>query len=197
MRIGVAAFPLILWLLPAPSVVRACTLDNVASVSANGERAVLSASQPQAGQPWAPFDFAQAYAVGTRLTLGEARSDLERSLPPALLATSFRWAMGDGSIIRGVSVAHRYARSGNYLVQVYAYAESRTRWVLFDSVLIHIVPGSQLLRANLGYDALRGFDLMLSWLSRLITGALVLLLVYVVVSYVRSGGKAPAPGPES
>lgn len=179
--------------LLAPSVARACTLDNVASISANGERAILATSQPQSGHLWAPFNFAQAYGVGARVTLDEARSDLERSLPAPMLATPFRWVLGDGSTIRGMSAAHRYTRRGNYLVRVYAYAASRAQWVLFDSALIRIVPNSQLLQANLGYNALRGLDLVFSWLSRLFTIALALLLIYAVASHLRSRGRAPAP----
>lgn len=172
-------------LILAPSVARACTLDNVASVSANGERAILSTSQPSPGKPWAPFRFAQAYAIGTPVTLQEARSDLTRSLPAALLAAPFRWRLGDGQVVRGMSVTHHWTRSGDYLVQVYAYAAARAQWLLFDSVLVHVVPASQLWQANLGYHLLQGLNVAFSWLGRLITGALAALLIYSVAAYLR------------
>ncbi|HVA92749.1 MAG TPA: PKD domain-containing protein [Chloroflexota bacterium] len=187
MRTMVCSLLLILagTLMLGPSVAQACTLDNVASVSANGERAILSASQPSPGKQWAPFRFAQAYATGTPITLQEARSDLTRSLPAALLTTPFRWRLGDGRTVRGMSVTHQWARSGNYLIQVYAYAASRAQWLLFDSVLVQVVPASQLWQANLGYHLLQGLNLVFSWLGRLVTGALAALLIYSVVAYRR------------
>ncbi|HVC82908.1 MAG TPA: hypothetical protein VNL35_20675 [Chloroflexota bacterium] len=174
-------------LLLVPSVAQACTLDNVASVSANGESAILSTSQPSPGKPWAPFRFAQAYAIGTPVSLQEARSDLVRSLPAALLASPFRWRLGDGHVVRGMSVTHQWARSGDYLIQVYAYAASRAQWLLFDSVLVHVVPASQLWQANLGYHLLQGLNVAFSWLGRLVTGVLAALLIYSVWAYLRRG----------
>ena len=184
-------------LLGAPAAARACTLDNVASVSANGEQAILSTDQPRSGEAWAPFRFAQAYAIGSRITLGEERSDLAKSLPADMLSSPFRWVLGDGSSVRGTSVSHAWARQGTYLVRVYAYAASRARWLLFDSVLIQIVPSSQLGAANLGYHVLQGLNVTFSWLGRVITAGLAILLVYSVASYVRGRRGGAAGGPDT
>jgi len=172
-------------LLLTPTLARACTLDNVASVSANGERATLSTNQPSPGKPWAPFRFAQVYATGAPVTLGEARSDLLRSLPAAMLTVPFRWQLGDGHTVRGMSVTHRWTQTGSYLIQVYAYAASRAKWLLFDSVMVQVAPASQLWQDNLGYHLLQGMNVAFEWLARLVTAALFALLIYSVVAYYR------------
>jgi len=173
----------------------ACTLDNVASAAANGQRAVLSSSQPVAGKPWAPFRFAQAYAVGTPVTLSENRADIAKSLPASMLDAPFRWAMGDGSSSRGMAVTHSFARPGTYQVQVYAYAPSEARWVLFDNVLLQIVPSNQLWQANLGYHALQVVDFATAWFGKLLTGVLAVLLAITVIAHFRRRSTMTRDGP--
>jgi hypothetical protein len=175
----------------------ACTLDNVASVAANGQRAILSSDQPQAGTPWAPFRFAQAYAVNTAVTLSEDHADLARSLSPTMLVQPFRWELGDGSSVPGTSVTHTFKREGTFVVQVYAYAASAARWVLFDTVEIQIVPGGQLWQANLGYHALQLVDFGVAWFGRALTAALAVLLLYTVVTYFRRHPSVHADVPDS
>jgi hypothetical protein len=102
-----------------------------------------------------------------------------------MLTTPFRWRLGDGHTVRGMSVTHRWTRTGNYLIQVYAYAASRARWLLFDSVMVQVAPASQLWQDNLGYHVLQGMNFAFRWLGRLVTAALFALLVYSVVAYHR------------
>jgi hypothetical protein len=197
MRCGLSCLIALIVVLGTSAAASACTLDNVASVAANGQRAVLSSDQPQAGTPWAPFRFAQAYAVNTAVTLSEDHADLVKSLSPTMLAQPFRWVLGDGSSARGTSVTHAFKREGTFVVRVYAYAASAARWVLFDTVEIHIVPGGQLWQANLGYHALRLVDFGVAWFGRALTAALAVLLLYTVVTYFRRRPSIPADGPDS
>ncbi|MGH2345872.1 MAG: PKD domain-containing protein [Chloroflexota bacterium] len=197
-RVGYAAFSCLMCVLLSligTAAANACTLDNVASAAANGQRAVLSSSEPQAGKPWAPFRFAQAYSVGTSVTLSENRADIAKSLPASMLATPFRWVLGDGSSSRGMSVTHGYKQAGTYFVQVYAYASSEARWVLFDTVLLQIVPSNQLWQANLGYHALQVVDFATAWFGKLLTAVLAVLLMVTVVGHFRRRAAVTRDGP--
>jgi PKD domain-containing protein len=197
MRCGLSCLITLIVVLGTTAAASACTLDNVASAAANGQRAILSSDQPQAGKPWAPFRFAQAYAVGTTITLSEDHADLAKSLSPTMLVQPFRWVLGDGSSMRGTSVTHAFKRAGTYVVQVYAYAASAARWVLFDAIQIEIVPGGQLWQANLGYHALQLVDFGAAWLGRIVTAALTVLLLYTVVAYFRRQPRSRADRPDS
>ncbi len=184
-RLSLSCVVALIIALYSAAAASACTLDNVASAAANGQRATLSSDQPQAGKAWAPFRFAQAYAVGTAVTFSEDHADLAKSLSPTMLVQPFRWVMGDGSSARGTSVTHDFKREGTYVVQVYAYAASVARWVLFDTVQIEIVTGGQLWQANLGYHALQLVDFGAAWFGRALTAALAALLLYTLVTYFR------------
>jgi hypothetical protein len=197
LRLGLSCIVALIVALYGAAAVSACTLDNVASAAANGQRAILSSDQPQAGKPWAPFRFAQAYSVGTAVTLSEDHADLAKSLSPSMLVQPFRWVLGDGSSIRGTSVTHAFKRDGTYVIQVYAYAASVARWVLFDTVQIEIVPGGQLWQANLGYHALQLVDFGAAWIGRALTAALAVLLLYTVVTYFRRQAAPRSDSPDS
>ncbi len=196
-RLVLSCLVALIVLVGTTAAASACTLDNVASAAANGQRAILSSDQPQAGKPWAPFRFAQAYAVGTTVTFSEDHADLAKSLSPTMLVQPFRWVLGDGSTVRGTSVSHAFKKDGTFVVQVYAYAASVARWVLFDTVEIEIVPGGQLWQANLGYHALQLVDFGAAWFGRALTAALAVLLLYTVVTYFRRQPAGHADGPES
>jgi len=196
-RLGLSCVAALILMLSGAAAANACTLDNVASVAANGQRAILSSDQPQAGKAWAPFRFAQAYSVGTAVTLSEDHTDLAKSLSPSMLVQPFRWVLGDGSTVRGTSVTHAFKQDGTYVIQVYAYAESVAHWVLFDTVQIEIVPGGQLWQANLGYHVLQVVDFGAAWLGRALSAALAVLLLYTVVTYFRRSAAPHSGGPDS
>jgi hypothetical protein len=196
-RLGLSCVICLIVCLCSAAAANACTLDNVASAAANGQRAVLSSDQPQAGKPWAPFRFAQAYAVGSTVTFSEDHADLTKSLSPTMLGTPFRWVLGDGSSARGTSVTHAFTRAGTYVIQVYAYAASAGRWVLFDTVQIQVVPGGRLWQANVGYYALQFVDFGMAWFARALTAALAVLLLYTVVALFRRKPSPRVDGPES
>ncbi len=189
-----AALLLALALAPAP--VSACAIDNVASLLANDVPAMLTTAAPHGTTVWAPFTVAQALATGAPVRLAEASADLARTLPPATRAAPFRWAFGDGATTLGHTVAHRYARPGLYHLLVSGYDRSARRWFIFDSALLRIVPADQILRANLGYDALRTV-ITLSGLTLPVDAALVLVvLVLLRRKLARSMGiRAGAPDP--
>lgn len=175
-----------------PGTVAACTLDNTASLSANGVRAGLATDTPVSGATWAPFTVDKAFATGSLVRLDEARADLARSLSPATLARPFRWSFGDGSALVRMTATHRYMHPGTFRLQVFAYSPLRRRWLQFDAVRIHIVPPGQLTQANLGYYALRALDLVVSSSMDLITAALGLLLLYTLVSHMKAHRGRPS-----
>ena len=132
------------------SPVRACSIDGMPSLSANGALADLAAVRPfgQDLAVWAPFVL-QAATPGALLRLREDLGNLKRSLPARALTAPFRWDFGDGAETAGFATTHRYARAGSYRIVV-SYREPRSaRWIVFDSARIGIVPPGNLFRANL------------------------------------------------
>ena len=167
-----------------PSVALACAIDSTASLSANGVRATLnnvssSNASNASAATWAPFIIGQAFATGTPIVVAESQAELARTLTPDEVAAPYRWSFGDGGVARGHAVTHRYARPGFYRVVVFtSTGRSKTR-LLFDSVLLHIVPPDQTLQANLGFFAGRLFDGLMSGLLWIVDGALVALVLAV------------------
>ncbi len=163
----------------APASVSACAIDNVASLLANDVPAMLTTATPHGATVWAPFTVAQALATGAPVRLAEASADLARTLPPATQAAPFRWAFGDGATALGHAVAHRYTRPGLYHLLVSGYDRGARRWFIFDSALLRVVPADQILRANLGYNALRAV-IALSGLTWPVDAALVLAVLVLL-----------------
>jgi len=178
---GVAILVAALLLALAPSVTVACAIDSTASLSANGVRATLNGAQPPnaSAATWAPFTIGQAFATGTPIVVDESQAELARTLTPAEVAAPYRWSFGDGSIAQGHTATHRYARPGFYRVVVFTSAARSKTPLIFDSVLLHIVPPDQTLQANLGYFAARLFDGLMSGLLWIVDGALVALVLAV------------------
>lgn len=136
----------------AAQAVRACSIDGIASLSANGKLASISAAAPtQAALAyWAPFTLL-ATAPGDLIHVQEDIGKLHNSLPHTAFATPFRWSFGDGTVVSGLQASHRYARTGWYKIDVRYYEPGRQSWVLFDSAQQHVVAQGELLQANLGY----------------------------------------------
>jgi len=179
---GAAALVAALLLTLAPSVAAACAIDSTASLSANGVRATLTSTSLSnaSAATWAPFTVGQAFATGAPIVVDESQAELARTLTPDEVAAPYRWSFGDGGVAWGHAVTHRYARPGSYRVIVYTSAARSKTSLLFDSVLLHIVPPDQTLQANLGYFAARLFDGLMSGLLWIADGALVALVLAVV-----------------
>ncbi len=175
---------LLLGLAPRPA--RACAIDNVASLLADGVAAMLTTSAPHGTAPWAPFTVAQAIASGASVQLAEEPADLARTLPPAVRAAPYRWAFGDGGASLGHAVVHRYARAGTYRLTVFGYDRGARRWFAFDQAVLRVVPADQVVGANLGYDALQGV-ITLSGVTWPIDGVIVALALVLLVRRTRAG----------
>jgi len=182
---GLAALTALLLAL-TPGVVAACAIDNVASLLADGVPAMLTTSAPHGAAPWAPFTVAQAIASGASVRLAEVPADLARTLPPAVRAAPYRWAFGDGGARFGHAVVHRYAHAGTYRLTVSGYDGTTRRWFAFDAALLRVVPADQVLRANLGYDALQGV-ITLSGVTWPVDGVIVALVLALLVRRTHAG----------
>ncbi len=176
---GLAALTALLLAL-MPGAAAACAIDNVASLLADGVPAMLTTSAPHGTTSWAPFTIAQAIASGAPVRLAEAPADLARTLPPAVRLAPYRWAFGDGGASLGHAVVHRYAHAGTYRLTVSGYDGTTRRWFAFDAALLHVVPADQVLRANLGYDALQGV-IALSGVTWPVDGVIVVLVLALFV----------------
>jgi len=191
---GAASLVAALLLALIPSVALACAIDDTASLSANGVRATLNStlSSNASAATWAPFTIGQAFAVGTPIVVTESQAELARTLTPDEVAAPYRWSFGDGGVARGHAVTHRYAGPGFYRVVVSTVTAKSKTSLLFDSVLLHIVPPDQTLQANLGYFAARLFDDLMSGLLWIMDGALVALVLAVVWRRQRRVNSTPA-----
>lgn len=171
-----------------PSATLACSLDGIASISLNGTLAVRTVDAPRNAADWAPFTFGLSYAPGDPLRFGEDRGKLRGTLPATALSTPFRWDFGDGASQAGFAVAHRYRRTGWYAVKVRYHAPTLRRWLLFDSVRVHIVPAGALLQANVGYRIVQGLS-FLTWAIAYVGLALVILVPSLL--YLRHPRRRP------
>ena len=120
---------------------RACTIDGLPTISANGRMAVKNPHMPQNASllTWSPFIVAQHFHRHQVVRLAENRALLKAVLAPEGLRGRWRWSFGDGTTQSGSgAVAHRYARTGNYRVVVAAYFAAYKAWVPFDTVLLTV-----------------------------------------------------------
>lgn len=175
-----------------PGVAAACAIDNTASLFVGGVQATSNTAAPTGTGLWAKFTIDKAFASGTPVQFGEARNELARTLSPATLAAPYRWVFGDGSAALGHTPSHRYARAGTYRLEVYGFSKATKSWFPFDQALVRIVPPDQVLQANLGYYALRAFDVVMSGVMWLIDALIVAFVGYVVIKRRRARRTAPA-----
>jgi hypothetical protein len=94
-------------LLAGSTRAAACALDQVPSVSADGQLARLNRQVPTTqaqldGWTWCVFP--HAYAVGRAVVLTEDRRDVARTLMRSALRTPWGWDFGDGQIGSGYTV---------------------------------------------------------------------------------------------
>ncbi len=115
LRRPIALLAVILAVLFWPATARACSIDGIVSLSANGNLANLTDGAATRANiaHWAPFSFIAA-AVGDTLHLREDLGELHRTLPESAFKTPFRWSFGDGAVATGWSPSHRYSRLGAY-----------------------------------------------------------------------------------
>jgi len=165
----------------APRTATACAIDNVAALLADDVPAMRTTSAPHGTTSWAPFTVAQAIAS---VRLAEPPADLAGALPPAVRVAPYRWAFGDGGARLGHAVVHRYARAGTYRLTVSGYDGTTRRWFVFDAAMLRVVPADQVVRANLGYDALQGV-IALSGVTWPIDGVIVALALALLVRRTR------------
>ncbi len=123
-----------------PAAARACSIDGKPTVSANGQRAVLThlAFTQQTASSWALFTFRSRYRAGTPIALKEDSLSLSKVLPLEALGHPWRWQFGDKLQSVGMVVAHRYARPGIYRIVVSAYYPSFHQYFPFDTVRIKV-----------------------------------------------------------
>lgn len=149
--LGLALLSGILLLAAAPAA-RACSLDGIASLSANGNTASLTGGAATASTLayWAPFTLLAA-APGDTLRLSEDLGKIRKSLPPEAFKAPFRWTFGDGTVAEGQTAEHRYSRLGTYKITVSYYWPAQHRWIQFDSAEQQIVAAGDLWKVNFGY----------------------------------------------
>jgi PKD domain len=166
---------------------RACSLDGVASLSANGTMASLNGDSATAStlKYWAPFSLLAA-APGDRLRLAENLSNVRKSIPAQSARLPFTWTFGDGVTAIGQTVSHSYARTGWYRIAVRYYWPAHRQWVEFDSAEQHIVPQGDLLRANIGYYA---GNVILTIVRVAIWATLLGVLALLVLQKARPGAR--------
>jgi PKD domain-containing protein len=135
----------ILAVLPLPALgavpsARACALDGVPSISANGMLARVNTAQPAVADlaRWAPFVFTVPVKAGAAVRLAEDRRALLKALPPQAFGRPWRWAFGDGTRASGFAPIHRYARPGTYIINVWAFDTSNRLWYRFDLAQIRV-----------------------------------------------------------
>ncbi len=184
-RAAFATGALVLILTLNPVEVRACIIDNMASLFADGVPAMRTAAFSNGPAPWAPFTIAQAIVTRRPVQLTEARSNLVHTLPATALLVSYRWTFGDGLTARGFAIVHRYAHAGLYTLTVSGYDTHGRHWFVFDRALLRVVPSDQALTANLGYGALRAVS-TLSSVTWPIDAVLVLVASALVVRRTRT-----------
>lgn len=170
--------------LGLPQASTACTIDNIASLRADTVPAMLTTSLPHGTGPWAPFTIAQAIASAAPVRFTEVQADLARTLPAPMRRASYRWAFGDGTVLVGHGVTHRYAHPGTYIVTVSGYDRRARGWFTFDQAVAHVVPPDQVLRANLGYAVLQGL-IGLSGLTWPLNGLLLVIVLLLFVGRAR------------
>lgn len=121
---------------------RACAVDGVPSLRADGARVVLNAvvRTRRNGATWAPFVCAHPFRVGHTVRFGEDLAELARSLPPEIVHGRWIWRLGDGSSAQGYTARHAYGRAGTYLVTVGVRIPGK-RIFTFDAAQVRVEPG--------------------------------------------------------
>ena len=162
---------------------RACSIDGVASLSANGNTASLNGASANASTVsyWAPFTLIAA-APGDTLHLSENISNVSRSIPKESVKLPFKWSFGDGATALGQTATHSYAHTGWYKITVQYYWPAHRQWVQFDSAEQHIVPASSLFWTNFGYYAGKVF---LGALRVVIWAVLLGIIALLVIDRIR------------
>ncbi|MDB5074394.1 MAG: hypothetical protein JWO42_573 [Chloroflexi bacterium] len=119
---------------------RACAIDNVASVRADGRIAIRNLATPsgQAVSRWAPFVFRTAFAHSSTITFSEDLRELARTLPPEIVRGRWLWRFGDGATTRGQVVTHRYKHVGYYLLTVSMPLPRGQGTFVFDAVDVRV-----------------------------------------------------------
>lgn len=172
-----------------PYTARACAIDSTASLIANSVRAQLTVGTPTNPTHWVMFTVGKAFACHQAVQLTEDSSELARTLPLAMLAEPYRWVLGDGTILQGHRVTHRYAHPGTYRLKVLAHDKASKRWFEFDAALLTIVSPDQALQSNLGYYALQALDLAMSAVWWAFDAGLAILILYVIIGRRRKRHK--------
>ncbi|HWE61925.1 MAG TPA: PKD domain-containing protein [Chloroflexota bacterium] len=122
------------------AIARACAIDGVPSLQADGTRAALN-STPRTRQNsahWAMFVFPARFSPGAPIHFSEDLRELARTLPPEIVHGHWIWQWGDGGHTAGHVVLHRYARPGAYVVTVAVAVPHRAAF-LFDTALVRVV----------------------------------------------------------
>lgn len=187
-RLLVSLCTLLGCLLLTSQAAQACSIDGIASLSANGKLATISAAAPtQAALTyWAPFTLLAA-APGDVVHLQEDLGKLHSSLPRTAFNTPFRWSFGDGTVVNGVQASHRYAHTGWYKIDVKYYEPSRHTWVLFDSAQQHIIAQGDLFWANIGYYVGQYFTIVMRVVMWAAAAGAIALAVWVRLRRNREG----------
>lgn len=129
-----------IWLLACTTPTRACAIDGIPSLRADGVPAVLNRAQPVDASPahWAPFVFARVFRPGQAIRLGEDMAELARSLPPEMVAGRWLWRTGDGGRIEGRTATHRFVKIGTYLITVAVEMPGGKGAFIFDAALLRV-----------------------------------------------------------
>jgi hypothetical protein len=119
---------------------RACAVDNIASVRADGQLAIHNAVTPDGStiSRWAPFVFRKPFAHGQAITFSENLRELARTLPPDIVRGRWLWRFGDGATARGQVVSHRYLNARYYLLTVSMPLPHVRGTFVFDAVDIRV-----------------------------------------------------------
>lgn len=132
----------VLLLSDTASTAAACALDQVPSMSMNGQLAVPNTHPAQTAgdlRHWAPFVFRGHPAPGQAVKLSENRHEVARSLTRQAMQRAPQWQLGDGTVAFGWSVTHRYITPGIRRVTVRAYDPGSRKWYPFDEATITIL----------------------------------------------------------
>ncbi len=116
------------------SVVQACALDNVPSMSMNGKLAARNNKMPGNLSIYAAFYFKRPIKAGHKVTMAENRRECARSLVASAMRHAARWRFGDGTTAYGWNVHHTYRAKGTYRITVSAYYAKGHEWYRFDEV---------------------------------------------------------------
>ena len=119
---------------------RACAIDGVPSLRADGAPVILNRTQPTSASlaHWAPFVFARVFHLGQSVRLSEDLRELVRTLPPEMVQGRWLWRTGDGGRVEGRTANHRYNRPGTYLISVGVELPAHRGAFIFDSALLTV-----------------------------------------------------------